>query len=171
MWLLQFLPDAFLEAVIYGILGLGFLATLISLVFINPLLKLLPGIAGTYRLVQLASVLIFLLGVYLWGGYTTEMRWRDRVAEMQERVKQAEAAAAVVNRSIATDVKAADVKVVERTRTVTQYIDRIVNREVLKEVPGPERVKIEKVIEYVEKCPVPQELIDLHNQATQGGKK
>ena len=171
MWLLQFLPDAFLEAVIYGILGLGFLATLVSLVFINPLLKLLPGIAGTYRLVQLASVLIFLLGVYLWGGYSTEMRWRDRVNQMQERVREAEAQAAAANRAITADVKQADVKVVERTRTVTQYIDRIVNRDVLKEVPGPERVKIEKVIEYVEKCPVPQELIDLHNQAAQGVKK
>ena len=171
MWLLQFLPDAFLEAIIYGILGLGFLATLVSLVFINPLLKLLPGIAGTYRLVQLASVLIFLLGVYLWGGYSTEMRWRDRVNQMQERVREAEAQAAAANRAITADVKQADVKVVERTRTVTQYIDRIVNRDVLKEVPGPERVKIEKVIEYVEKCPVPQELIDLHNQAAQGVKK
>lgn len=171
MWLLQFLPDAFLEAVIYGILGIGFLATLISLVFINPLLKLLPGIAGTYRLVQLASVLIFLLGVYLWGGYSTEMRWRDRVNEMQERVREAEAQAAAANRAVTDNVKAADVKVIEKTRTVTQYIDKIVNREVLKEVPGPERVKIEKVIEYVEKCPVPQELVDLHNQAAQGSKK
>ena len=171
MWLLQFLPDAFLEAIIYGILGLGFLATLISLVFINPLLKLLPGIAGTYRLVQLASVLIFLLGVYLWGGYSTEMRWRDRVNEMQERVRTAEAQAAVANRTIAQDVQTADTKVIERTRTVTQYIDRYINRDVLKEVPGPERVRVEKVIEYVEKCPVPQELVDLHNQAAQGVKK
>ena len=171
MWLLQFLPDAFLEAIIYTILGLGFLATVVSLIFINPLLKLVPGIAGTYRLIQLASVLIFLLGVYLWGGYSTEMRWRARVTEMQERVRVAEAQAVAANRAVAEDVKQADTKVVEKTRTVTQYIDRIVNRDILKEVPGPERVKIEKVIEYVEKGPVPQELIDLHNQAAQGVKK
>lgn len=171
MWLLQFLPDAFLEAIIYGILGLGFLATLISLVFINPLLKLIPGIAGTYRFVQLASVLLFLIGVYLWGGYSTEMRWRERVNEMQDRVRVAEAQAVAANRAISENVNQANVKVIEKTRTVTQYIDKIVNRDVLKEVPGPERIKIEKVIEYVEKCPVPQELIDLHNQAAQGVKK
>jgi len=171
VWLLQFLPDAFLEAIIYGILGLGFLATLISLVFINPLLKLIPSIAGTYRFVQLASVLLFLLGVYLWGGYSTEMRWRERVNEMQDRVRVAEAQAVAANRAISENVNQANVKVIEKTRTVTQYIDKIVNRDVLKEVPGPERVRIEKVIEYVEKCPVPQELIDLHNQAAQGVKK
>lgn len=173
MWLLQFLPDAFLEAIIYGILGAGFLATVVSLIFINPLLKLLPGIAGTYRLIQLASVLVFLLGVYLWGGYSTEMRWRERVNEMQDRVRVAEAQAVAANRAISENVQQANVRVVEKTRTVTQYIDKIVNREILKEVPveGPERVRIEKVIEYVEKCPVPQELIDLHNQAAQGVKK
>lgn len=171
MWLLQFLPDAFLQAIIYGILGLGFVATVISLIFINPLLKFFPGIAGTYRFVQLASVLVFLLGVYLWGGYSTEMRWRDRVNEMQERVRLAEAQAAVANRMVVEEVRAADTKVIEKTRTVTQYIDRYINRDVLKEVPGPERVRVEKVIEYVEKCPVPQELVDLHNQAAQGVKK
>lgn len=168
---MQFLPDAFLSFIIYTILGLGFVSTIVSLIFINPLLRFFPSIAGTYRIIQIASVLVFLLGVYLWGGYSTEMRWRDRVNEMQERVKVAEAQAAAANRAISENVKAADVKVVEKTRTVTQYIDKIVNREVLKEVPGPERVKIEKVIEYVEKCPVPQELVDLHNQAAQGVKK
>jgi type VI protein secretion system component VasK len=173
VWVLQFLPDSLLEFIIYSILGLGFVATIVSLIFINPLLKFFPGIAGTYRIIQLISVLVFLLGVYLWGGYSTEMRWRERVNEMQEKVKLAEAQAAAANRAVSEGVKEADVKVIEKTRTVTQYIDKIVNREILKEVPveGPERVRIEKVIEYVEKCPVPQELIDLHNQAAERAKK
>lgn len=171
MWVLQFLPDALLEFIIYAILGLGLVATVVSLIFINPLLKFLPSIAGTYRIIQLVSVLVFLLGVYLWGGYSTEMRWRERVNEMQDRVRVAEAQAVAANRAISENVRDADVKVIEKTRTVTQYIDKIVNREILKEVPGPERVKIEKVIEYVEKCPIPPELIELHNQAAQGAKK
>ena len=71
MWLLHFLPDGFLEFIIFAILGAGFVATIVSLIFINPLLKFFPGIAGTYRLIQVVSVAVFLLGVYLWGGYST----------------------------------------------------------------------------------------------------
>lgn len=171
MWILHFLPDGFLEFVIYAILGAGFIATLASLIFINPLLRFFPSIAGTYRLIQVASVALFLMGVYLWGGYSTEMRWRGQVAEMQQQINEARAQSAVANRMVAENVDTANNKVIEKTRTITQYIDRFVDREVLKEVPGPERVRTEKVIEYVEKCPVPPELVDLHNQAAQGVKK
>lgn len=171
MWLLHFLPDGLLEFIIYGILGVGFLATLVSLVFINPLLKFFPAIAGTYRLIQVASVAVFLLGVYLWGGYSTEMRWRNQVKEMEQKVAQAEAAAAAANRLVVDNVQNANKKSDEKTKVVTKYIDKIITKEILKEVEGPERIKIEKVIEYVEKCPVPPELIELHNQGAQGVKK
>lgn len=171
MFILQFLPDSLLAAIIYGILGIGFVSTIISLVFINPLLRFLPGLSGTYRIIQLASVLLFLLGVYLWGSYSTEQTWRARVKEMEVRVKEVEQQAALATRSVSEKVKEQDVKIVERIKPVTQYIDKIITKEIVKEVPGPERVKVEKIIEYVEKCPVPPELIDLHNQAAQGGKK
>ena len=55
--------------------------------------------------------------------------------------------------------------IVEKGKEIVKYVDRFKDREVLKTVEGPERVKIEKVIEYVEKCPVPKELVDAHNQA------
>ena len=53
----------------------------------------------------------------------------------------------------------------EKGDEIVKYVDKIVTKEVLKEVQGPERVKIEEVIKYVENCPVPQEIIDIHNQA------
>lgn len=171
MFILQFLPDSVLAMIIYGILGVGFIATVISLVFINPLLRIMPGIASTYRLIQVASVLVFLLGVYLWGSYSTEQVWRQRVAELELKVKDVEQQAEQANRALSERVKEKDIQIVEKIKPVVQYVDKIITKEILKEVQGPEKVRIEKVIEYVEKCPVPQELIDVHNQAAQGGKK
>ena len=42
---------------------------------------------------------------------------------------------------------------------------------VLKEIPGPERIRVEEVIKYVERCPVPAELLDAHNRAAAIGEK
>jgi len=65
-------------------------------------------------------------------------------------------------------------KIVERTQvvkekgdTIVKYIDRYKDREVLKEVPGPERVRVEEVIKFVENCPIPKEMVDIHNQAAE----
>jgi hypothetical protein len=33
-------------------------------------------------------------------------------------------------------------------------------------VEGPERVRVEEVIKYIENCPVPKEMLDIHNKAT-----
>jgi hypothetical protein len=55
-------------------------------------------------------------------------------------------------------------KIIEKTKVIkgnTEYITQYVDREVIKK---------EEVIKYIENCPVPQELIDLHNQATELNK-
>ena len=68
------------------------------------------------------------------------------------------------------DVEALKTLFKEKGDTIIRYVDKFKDREVLKEVPGPERVKIEEVIKYVENCPVPKELIDIHNEATKLNK-
>ena len=158
MWLLHFLPDGFLEFIIFAILGAGFVATIVSLIFINPLLKFFPGIAGTYRLIQVASVAVFLLGVYLWGGYSTEMRWRSEVAEMQKRVDEAQVQAAAVNKII-TEETTTKVKYIKgRTEYITQYIDKEVVKYDTKFLPGGI-------------CEIPREFVKAHNDAAEAPKK
>ena len=158
MWILHFLPDGFLEFVIYAILGAGFVATVVSLIFINPLLRLFPVIAGTYRLIQVASVTVFLLGVYLWGGYSTEMRWRNEVAEMQKRIDAAQAAAKASNESIVADSKAKVKYIKGRTEYITQYIDKEIVKYDTKFLPGGQ-------------CEIPREFIKAHNDAAEAPKK
>ena len=158
MWILHFLPDGFLEFVIYAILGAGFVATVVSLVFINPLLRFFPGIAGTYRLIQLASVAVFLVGVYLWGGYSTEMRWRKEVAELQQRVEEAKAAATAANELIVEDSKTKVKYIKGRTEYITQYIDKEIVKYDTKFLPGGV-------------CEIPREFIKAHNDAAEAPKK
>ena len=170
MWILHFLPDGLLSFIINGILLTGVVGTVLSLFVINRLLMWFPTIAGYYRLLQAAAVAVLLLGVYLKGSYSTEMQWRERVAELQARVAQAEAQSTTVNTVVQEKIVEKTKIIKERGQAVVKYIDRWNTKEVIKEVEGPERIRREEVIKYIEQCPVPKEIIDLHNQAAEMNK-
>lgn len=165
MWLLTFLPTGFLEFIVNAVLILGIILTVLTFFVLNRLVMFFPPLA-TYRLVlQITSLVILSAGIYFKGGYSVEKMWRDRVAEMEEKVKAAEAQATAVTRNIEAKVTEQTQVIQERTNTIVKYVDRWRDREVIKEVPGPERVRREEVVKYIENCPVPQELVDLHNEA------
>jgi hypothetical protein len=58
----------------------------------------------------------------------------------------------------------------ERGRDIIKYVDRWNTKEIVKEVEGPERIRREEVIKYIENCPVPKEMINIHNQAAELNK-
>ena len=157
MWILHFLPDGLLSLIINGVLMAGVVSTVLTLFVINKLLMWFPAIAGYYRLIQAASVAVLLLGVYLKGGYSTEMQWRERVAELQAQVAKAELESNKVNTVVQEKIVEKTKVVRERGRDIVKYVDR-------------EVVKKEEIIKYIEQCPVPKEIIDLHNQATELNK-
>jgi hypothetical protein len=157
MWILHFLPDGLLSFIINGILVVGVVSTVLSLFVINRLMMWFPAIAGYYRLIQAASVAVLLLGVYLKGGYSTEMQWRERVAELEARVAQAESQSTTANTVVQEKIVEKTKIVRERGRDIVKYVDR-------------EVVKKEEIIKYIEQCPVPKEIIDLHNAATELNK-
>ena len=148
MWILSILPDA----AIHIIFGLGILGTIAGfvlgfLVFLRP-----------YRLaVQICSLLLLTFGVYLEGGLADYKEWELRVAEMEAKVAQAEAQSANKNTEIQEKIVEKTKVIREKGRDVIKYIDK-------------EVVKKEEVIKYIENCPVPKEIIDLHNQATELNK-
>lgn len=170
MWILHFLPDGLLSFIINGLLVVGFISTILTLFVINRLMMWFPAISGYYRLLQAASVLLFLLGVYFKGSYSTEMQWRERVAELQARVAQAEAQSTTANTVVQEKIVEKTKIIKERGQAVVKYIDRWNTKEVIKEVEGPERIRREEVIKYIEQCPVPKEIIDIHNQAAEMNK-
>ena len=158
MWILHFLPAGFLEFVINSILVVGFTSTILTLFVINRLLLWFPAIAGYYRILQAASVAVFLLGVYLKGGYSTEMQWRDRVAEAEARVVEAEQKSKEENVKI--DEKVVKRREVVRTRgdDIIKYVDREVVKYDVKFAPGGV-------------CEIPKEFIIAHNRAAEAPQK
>jgi hypothetical protein len=152
MWILTILPDA----AIHIIFGLGILGTIAGFV-----LGFIPFIK-TYKLaIQIISLLVLVLGVYLEGGLADYKEWELRVKEMEAKVAQAEAKSANTNVEIQEKIVEKTKVIREKGRDIVQYIDK-------------EVVKKEEVIKYIEICPVPKDIIDLHNQAAElnkGAKK
>jgi hypothetical protein len=154
MWLLHLLPDGLLEFIVNAVLILGIILTLLSFFVLNRILRLIPGLANYHTLIQVVSVIILAAGLYFKGGYVTEMMWREEVKKVQEELDKAKNKAAEVIVQVEEKVVFRDRVVKERGETLIQYVDR-------------EIVKKEEVVKYIENCPVPAEIIDVHNQAAQ----
>ena len=156
MWILSILP----EAAIHTIFGLGILGTIAGFV-----LGFIPFVK-TYKLaIQVISLLVLVFGVYLEGGLADYKEWELKVKEMEAKVAQAEAKSSEKNVEIQEKIVEKTMIVKEKGRDIIKYIDKWNTKEVIKEVEGPERIKREEVIKYIENCPVPKEIIDIHNQA------
>ena len=148
MWILSILPDA----AIHIIFGLGILGTIAGFV-----LGFIPFVK-TYKLaIQVISLLVLVLGVYLEGGLADYKEWELRVKEMEAKVAQAEAQSANKNIEIQEKVVEKTKVIREKGRDIIQYIDK-------------EVIKKEEIIKYIENCPVPKDIIDLHNQAAELNK-
>jgi hypothetical protein len=111
-----------------------------------------PPLANYYRIAQVVSIIILLAGVYFKGGYSTEMLWRERVAEVEAKLKEAEAKSAEVNTVIETKIvnRVKEIKV--QGDEVIKYVDREIVKYDTKFLPG-------------EICEIPKEVISAHNAA------
>lgn len=154
MWLLHLLPDGLLEFIVNAVLLLGIVLTVLSFFVLNKILRLLPGLANYHTLIQIISIIILAAGLYFKGGYVTEMIWREEVAKVQAELDKAKNKAAEVVIQVEEKIVFKDKIIKEQGQTLIQYVDR-------------EVVKKEEVVKYIENCPVPTEIIDIHNQATQ----
>lgn len=160
-WMIGFIPDWFWTLVLMaGILG----------ILISWVLKFVPFVS-TYRLpIQIGSIVALLIGVYFQGVVANEEKWQTQIKELQEQIKIAESKSketnVVVQEKIVTKTKV----IKEKGKDIINYVDRWNTKEVIKEVEGPERIRREEVIKYIENCPVPKEIIDIHNQATELNK-
>lgn len=145
MFLLNFIPDAFLLWVVNAVLIAGVIGTVVAF-FFGFFVRYLPWIIPYRMVLQVVGLVLLIAGVYFKGGVGVEMEWRARVAEMEERVAKAEAESKVVN---------------EKIETV--YVDRI------KTVKEKEIVIQEKIIEKEKiidtECKIVPETLDILNDA------
>ena len=127
MWLLHLLPDSFLIYVINGICIAGAIATILGF-----FLGWVPFV-GRWKLpLQLLGIALLVAGVYFKGGYSTEMEWRARVAEVEKKVAIAEAKAKQANTQVQTKIVTKIVKIQEKATVAKETIRRnkeVINRE------------------------------------------
>jgi hypothetical protein len=147
MWILHFLPDSIILAFCNILLLAGILATAAGFVAHR-----IPVI-GQYQLAfKIGGIALLVLGVYFRGGLAVETEWRERVATVEARLAQAEAASEAANRQIDTRVQKQVTSIRQRMTYVKQYVDR-------------------EVVRYNDQCQIPQPFINAHNAAAEAPKK
>jgi len=150
MWMLAFFSDTFLAWIINTILIAGIIGFAVSF-FFGYVVRWLPVISPYHLLIQVVSIVLLVAGVYLKGGYSVEMAWREKVAELEAKIAIAEQKSKEVNEKIVT-VYQDRVKVVKETQVVIQ--------EKIKTV----EVKIDS------QCKITSDTVDILNQAAIGKK-
>jgi len=148
MWILSILPDA----AIHIIFGLGILGTIAGFV-----LGFIPFVKTYQFAIQICSIVVLVFAVYLEGGLADYKEWELKVKEMEAKMAQAEAQSANKNIEIQEKIVEKTKVIRERGKDIIKYIDK-------------EVIKKEEVIKYIENCPVPKEIIDAHNAATELNK-
>lgn len=124
MWLLSWLPDNIIVILVNTVLILGIVLTVVSTV-----LKIVPFI-NIYRLpLQIAGVVLILIGVWFHGGWAVEAQWRERVRLLEEQVFASEARSAELNEQLGKEIakkRAARRQLAEATRqNIEQRRDEI----------------------------------------------
>lgn len=147
MFFLSFLPDGLLVAFVNIILFFGIIGTVLGFVSSK-----IPLISTYGTIIKIVGVVLLIAGVYFKGSLETELKWRQRVAEVEAKLKIAEEKSKIVNTEIVTKYR-------DRVKVVTDT--QIVIDEKIKEV--------EKIINA--KCEVPSEAVDILNQAAENKVK
>ena len=146
MWILSFIPDSFLLYIVNAILIVGAIGSFLFFFVLHRVLRWFPTLAPYYLLLQIASAVLLVAGIYFKGGYSVEMEWRERVRVAQEKAALAEAQAKELNTKLNEEIK-------KKQKTIVE--NRIVYQDRIREVA--------KVID--KECKVAPEAIDIHNAA------
>jgi hypothetical protein len=125
---------------------LGFLAT--YLIRFIPI----PAIYIYKTPIQIVSVILIAIGVYMSGAISNEEAWQLRVKEMEVKVAAAQVESAQENNKIDNKIADNQQKIREKQVIVKQYIDREIVKYDTKFVPGGQ-------------CEIPEEFISILNKA------
>ena len=145
MWILQWLPNWLFYIMFFAGL-LGFLAT--YLIRFIPI----PAIYIYKTPIQIVSVILIAIGVYMSGAISNEEAWQLRVKEMEAKVAAAQVESAQENNKIDNKIADKQQKIREKQVIVRQYIDREIVKYDTKFVPGGQ-------------CEIPEEFISILNKA------
>jgi hypothetical protein len=110
LWMLTFVPDWIYKA----ILVLGVFA-----VFAAYFLKIIPVVSAYSKGLKVTGIILIIIGVWFNGQLSADAKWKARVADLQNRIAQAEQQAAETSAQIET-VYVDRVQVVRDTQYIIQ---------------------------------------------------
>ena len=148
MWILHFLPESIILFVTTALLLAGIVTTTISF---------LPVLSQYRTPTQVLGIALLVAGVYFRGGLSIEMEWRERVAEMEQKVAEAQAQSQKVTKTVQTRVVTKTQVVRTRGEDIVKYVDREVVRYNTKFAPGGQ-------------CELPREFVKAINDAAEAPK-
>ena len=147
MWILSFVPDAWLQLAVYAVLFTG-----VGMYVVSLFLNLLPSLLPYREPIRILGTLLAVAGVWFHGGYAADAACRARVAEMESKVKISE-----------QQSKDANVQI------KTVYVDRV---KVVKEQQVVIQNQIVEVASKMDaKCEVIPDALSILNQSAKGVKK
>jgi len=148
MWILHFLPESLILFATTALLLAGIVTTTISF---------LPVLAQYRTPTQVLGIALLVAGVYLRGGLSVEMEWRERVAEMEQKVAEAQAESQKVNETVKARVVTKTQVIRTRGENIVKYVDREVIKYDTKFAPGGQ-------------CELPREFVKAINDAAEAPK-
>jgi hypothetical protein len=117
-WMFSIIPDAILNWIYWAIIAVG-----LTGMFAGWFGKFIPMYGKYVAYLKPIGIALVILGVWLRGGYDTEMAWRAKVEEAQAKVAKAEEASKDANTKLEAKIKE---KVKVRTEYITTVKERIV---------------------------------------------
>ncbi len=139
MWILQWLPNWIFYLILLAGL-IGYAATY--------LLRFVPAVYMYKTPIQLTSIGLIVIGVFMAGAIHNEEAWIARVKEMEVKVAEAQAKSAEENVKIVEKITTKTQVIREKSDNNIKYIDR-------------------EVIKYDNTCVLPKEFIKAHNDAVE----
>lgn len=117
MFLLHFLPDWLLSGVVNTVLISGVILTVLSF-----LTSWIPFI-NAYRVpAQVLGTILLTGGVYFKGGESAELAWRERTAELQQKIEVAQVKSDAAVKQLQEEVKQAKQSARANTAAIKQTI-------------------------------------------------
>ena len=117
MFLLHFLPDWLLSGVVNAVLVSGIVLTVVSF-----FTSWIPFI-NMYRVpVQVLGTILLTGGVYFKGGEAAELQWRERTAELQQKIEIAQVKSDAAVKRLEEEVKQAKQTARANTQAIKQTI-------------------------------------------------
>lgn len=147
MWILHFLPDAFIVWFCNILLFAGVVATAAGFVAHR-----VPALWSYQLAFKLGGIALLVLGVYFRGGLAVETTWRERVAAVEAKLAIAEKASAEANTQIDAKSQKKTTEIRQRTTYIRQYVDR-------------------EVVKYDNTCTIPEPFVRAHNNAAEAPAK